>query len=143
MKVNSRNEAWLRVNEIFPTDYAEDGKASYIAGYPVYKSTVPGCRAWISDLWDRLEVNLPGGDSINIWIEEKPRYSEDDISDALRVISNAIYEIDDRVAPTLQVETGINEARSKLYGAYAILARILKEQHPESKLYRQYNLQDA
>ena len=143
MKVQSKDEAWYRVNEMFPTDYEEDSPASRIAGYPIYKSTVKGCAAWISDLGNRLEVNLPNGDSINIWIEEKPEYTEYDIAEALRIIDDAIYEIDDKIVQKLKDEAGISEAREKLYGAYAIIARILKEQHPDSKLYRQYNLQDA
>lgn len=143
MKVNSKEEAWYRLNEIFPTDYAEDVSASNIAGYPIYKSTVKNCSAWISDLGNRLEVNLPDGNTVNIWIEEKPKYTEYDIAEALRVIDDAIYELDDKVCQKLKDETGLTEARNKLYGAYAIIARIIKEQHPESKLYRQYNLQEA
>lgn len=143
IKANSRAEAWKRVDEIFPTDYEKDVCTSNRAGYPIYNSTVKDCFAWISDLGSRIEVNLPDGGTVNIWIEEKPKYTEYDIAEALRVINDAIYELDDKVCQKLKDETGLTEARNKLYGAYAIIARILKEQHPESKLYRMYNLQEA
>ena len=59
------------------------------------------------------------------------------------MISDAIYSIDDNILPKLQKATGIDEARAKLYGAYAEIAKILKNQHPTSKLYDAYNLADA
>lgn len=70
MKVMNREAAWAEVNKIFPTDYEKNGEASNRAGYPVYRSTADGINAWISDMGDRLEVNLPDGKSVNIWIEE-------------------------------------------------------------------------
>lgn len=143
MKVASRNEAWRKADEIFPTDYMKDERASLAAGYDIYWSTAEGVNAWISDLGDRLEVNLATGEIVNIWIEEEPKFSEGQIADALRVINDAIYKIDDNVLPQLQKATGIDEARATLYGAYAKIAKILQAQHPDSKLYRQYNLQDA
>ena len=70
MKVMNREAAWAEVNKIFPTDYEKNGEASNRAGYPVYRSTAGDINAWISDMGDRLEVNLPDGRSVNIWIEE-------------------------------------------------------------------------
>lgn len=69
--VNSVREAWSKANEIFPTDYMHDTDCTRRAGYDIYWSTRPGCCAWISDLGNRLEVNLPNGESVNIWIEEE------------------------------------------------------------------------
>lgn len=143
MKATSREQAWKMADEIFPTDYMKDERASLAAGYGIYWSTAEGVNAWISDLSDRVEINLPNGKSINIWIVEEPQFSEWQIADALRVINEAIYKIDDNILPQLQKATGIDEARAKLYGAYAEIAKILQAQHPDSKLYRQYNLQDA
>lgn len=67
--VASAREAWQEVNKIFPSDYEQDADCSRRAGYPVYWSTRPGCMAWISDLGDRLEVNLDTGDTVNVWID--------------------------------------------------------------------------
>lgn len=143
MKVRSKEEAWNKADVIFPTDYIKDEVRSGRAGYDIYYSTTKSVNAWISDLGNRLEINLENGETINIWIEEEPKFKEYQIEDALLVINNAIYDIDDKVDRKLGDVTGIKEARDKLYGAYKIIAKILKEQHPDSKLYEEYNLQDA
>lgn len=69
MTVTSIKDAWTEVHKIFPTDYEYDTSRSERAGYPIYYSTVASVNAWISDLGNRLEVNLPDGKSVNIWIE--------------------------------------------------------------------------
>ena len=143
MKVRSRKEAWNKADVIFPTDYIKDEARSERAGYDIYYSTAKSVNAWISDLGDRLEVNLETGETITIWIEEDPKFNEYEIADALSTIDNAIYNIDDKVNIKLADVTGIKEARNKLYDAYKVIAKILKEQHPDSKLYKEYNLQDA
>lgn len=142
MKARNRKEAWEMADEIFPTDYIQDSFLSERAGYPIFTSTA-GMQAHISDLGNRLEINLPSCKSINIWIEEEPQFPEYQLADALSVISTAIYKIDDNITLKLQEATGIDEAVAKLYGAYAEIAKILKSQHPDSKLFKQYNLQDA
>ena len=68
----SAEEAWNRVNEIFPTDYAKDEDSSQRAGYPIFRSTADGhFYDYICDLNDRLEVNLSTGETVNIWIEQE------------------------------------------------------------------------
>lgn len=143
MKVNSKEQAWVEADKLFPTDYIKDEKKSDTAGYDIYYSTCDGVNAWISDLEDRLEVNLATGETVNIWIEEEPQFKEYQIAEALRVINDAIYEIDDNVNSKLAEVTGIREARDKLYDAYGAIAKILKSQHPDSELYAEYNLQYA
>lgn len=77
MKVSTINEAWNTANEIFPTDYTKNERTSAAAGYDIYESTVEGCNAWISDLGNRLEINLDNGKTISIWIEaETPAETE-------------------------------------------------------------------
>lgn len=143
MKVKSRKEAWDKADILFPTDYNKDESRSKKAGYDIFYSTAAGVNAWISDLGDRLEVNLASGETVNIWIDAEPNFSESQIADALSVIDNAIYDIDDKVDGKLADKTGITVARDALYGAYKEIAKILKAQHPESPLYVRYNLQDA
>lgn len=143
MKVNSKEQAWIEADKLFPTDYIKDEARSKNAGYDIYYSTCDGVNAWISDLEDRLEVNLATGETVNIWIEEEPQFKEYQIAEALRVIDDVIYEIDDNVNSKLAEVTGIKEARNKLYDAYSEIAKILKSQHPNSKLYAEYNFQDA
>ena len=143
MKATSIKEAWNKVDAIFPTDYAKDERSSANAGYDVYRSTAAGVNAWISDLGDRLEVNLESGATVNVWIEEEATFTEGQLADTLSVINEAIYNIDDHISSKLQKVTGIDEARNQLYGAYAVIADILKAQHPKSRLYKQYNLKEA
>ena len=143
MKVNSKQEAWERADEMFPTDYIKDDVASTAAGYDIYTSTAEGVNAWISDLEDRLEINLETGKTINIGIEEQPWFPEYHFADALQVISEAIYQIDDSILPNFQKVTGISEARAKLYETYAEIAKLLRSQHPNSFLYDKYNLSEA
>ena len=69
--VDSIAAAWKKADEIFPSDYEHDTKRSARAGYPVYFST--GAEyAWISELRERLELNMPNGDTVNIWIDAAP-----------------------------------------------------------------------
>ena len=118
MKVKSKQEAWRKADIIFPTDYMKDDIRSNRAGYDIYHSTAAG-------------------------VNEGPQFPEYQLEDALRVISDAIYEIDDNILPSLQKATGLDEARAKIYGAYSEIAKILKAQHPDSELYDKYNLKYA
>ena len=82
MKVTSKQEAWNKVNEIFPTDYEQDLGSSDRAGYPIYRSTAEGhYYDYICDLGNRLEVNLPDGKSVDIWIQAP---AEADTSDSTK-----------------------------------------------------------
>lgn len=67
---NDKKAAWAIADDLFPSDYVHDSSRSQRAGYDVYMSTFPGMDAWISDLGDRLEVNLPDGQTVNVWIED-------------------------------------------------------------------------
>ena len=69
MTVTSIKDAWTEAGKIFPTDYEYSTERSERVGYPVYYSTAAGVNAWISDLGNRLEVNLPDGKSVDIWIQ--------------------------------------------------------------------------
>ena len=69
MTVTSIRDAWAEVRKIFPTDYEYSTERSERVGYPIYYSKATGVNAWISDLGNRLEVNLPDGKSVNIWIQ--------------------------------------------------------------------------
>ena len=69
MTVTSIRDAWAEVRKIFPTDYEYSTERSERVGYPIYYSKATGVNAWISDLGNRLEVNLPDGKSVSIWIE--------------------------------------------------------------------------
>lgn len=69
MTVTSIRDAWAEVRKIFPTDYEYSTERSERAGHPIYYSKDNGVNAWISDLGNRLEVNLPDRKSVDIWIK--------------------------------------------------------------------------
>lgn len=95
MTVTSIKDAWNEAQRIFPTDYAEDKQRSERAGYPIYHSTADGVNAWISDLGNRLEVNLPDGKSVNIWIApaEKPEETAPVLSEERKEIARRLQRI--------------------------------------------------
>ena len=76
--VNSIEAAWREVDAIFPTDYAEDERATARAGYKVYRSTRrvndTDYYNYICDLGTSLEVNLCAenweGETVLIHIEQ-------------------------------------------------------------------------
>ena len=91
----SAEEAWNRVNEIFPTDYAKDEDSSQRAGYPIFRSTADGhFYDYICDLNDRLEVNLSTGETVNIWIEQEtePEVAPEKM-EALKKMSTRIQKL--------------------------------------------------
>lgn len=142
MTVTSIKEAWRKADIIFPTDYLLDSERTAKAGYNIYWSTLEGCTAWISDLGNRLEVNLPDGKTVNIWIEGC-KFKEYQIADALSAISNTIYEIDDKVNNKLADELGITEARNQMYAAYSKIKTMLDTYYPDSELIAEYNLKEV
>lgn len=82
MTATSTSAAWEAANRIFPSaEYEKDFQASNRAGYPIYRSTDPSVNAWISDLGNRLEVNLPDGTHRNIWIEAPVEAIQKDAED--------------------------------------------------------------
>lgn len=99
IKVTSKQDAWNKVNQIFPTDYEQDVQSSTRAGYPVYRSTAEGhFYDYICDLGDRLEVNLDSShlETANIWIEEPaaeeaPVLSEERVAVAKRLQRAVFY----------------------------------------------------
>ena len=86
IKVTSKQDAWNKVNQIFPTDYEQDMQSSTSAGYPVYRSTAEGhYYDYICDL-----------ETANIWIEEPaaeeaPVLSEERVAVAKRLQRAVFY----------------------------------------------------
>ena len=76
MTVKTIEQAWSKADELMPCDYMHDSIKSANAGYDIYYSTCADKVCWISDLGDRLEVNIPSGESINIWIEAEQTATE-------------------------------------------------------------------
>lgn len=107
--VKNMQQAWNKVNEIFPTDYEKDVKSSEHAGYPVYRSTAEGhYYDYICDLNDRLEVNLSTGESINVWVkpEKVAEESNDESCIMVEVATEKTCEV-----RTFEYSEFINTAR--------------------------------
>lgn len=65
----STAHAWAIADELFPGDYAKDENSSERAGYPIYRATTEGSRAYICDLNSGLEINYDDGSSQRIYID--------------------------------------------------------------------------
>lgn len=102
MTVKTIEQAWSKANELMPCDYMHDSIRSANAGYDIYFSTCADKVCWVSDLGDRLEVNLPSGESINIWVEEDhPTTKPESVSEA---------EVAEYVADANAIKAGKYEA---------------------------------
>ena len=75
MIVQTKKEAWEAAEKIFGTDYYNDEKVSYYAGYPIYVNDTSETNDQIADLDVRLEVRLKCNtvdcETTNIWIAEQ------------------------------------------------------------------------
>lgn len=69
MKVKNIQQAWNKVSELFDGDFLKDYEASKNAGYPIYRSDKEYYN-YICNLEDRLEINMPNGETVNIWVEQ-------------------------------------------------------------------------
>lgn len=99
MTVTSKEAAWEKVNEIFPTDYMKDEQSTERAGYPIYRSTAEGhYYDYICDLGCRLEVNLSSGETVNIWIKETEEVRE------LRATVEALHKKVSKLEAALEKE---------------------------------------
>lgn len=115
MTVKTMAEAWSKADEIFPTDYELDGQRTARAGYPVYYSTLDGCTAYICDLGDRLEVNLPDGSSVNIWVKTEPEQGEAAPMDALTCEGVSVEDLKELAATAaLDIWAKAEEHRKKI-----------------------------
>ena len=87
MTVRTEREAWEKAAEIFPTDYEKNSERSERAGYDIYESTLEGCNSWISDLGNRLEINLENGETVNIWIDcESVENGAEEVAEAHKTV---------------------------------------------------------
>lgn len=112
IEVNSKAEAWQIIDGIFPTDYAKDEKASAFAGYPVYRSTAEDhYYDYICDLNDRFEINLSGGQTVNVWFSNMYMKAK-----ALAHENMVLRQEIDQIQSDLEVEkflNGIYESKIK------------------------------
>lgn len=88
MTVANKEQAFTIANGLVHHDYDYDVQRSKKAGYPIYFTTMPGINEWISDLGNRLEVNLCNGRTFNIWVKD---YTEELRQNMVNVAKEAGY----------------------------------------------------
>ena len=66
--VRDRSQAWDIIHTMCFGGFAYDEVRSKRAGYPIYYTKRDNCCAYVCDLNDRFELNLPNGSSVNIWL---------------------------------------------------------------------------
>jgi hypothetical protein len=89
--VGSREEAWKNAQEIFGCSYDLDPEKSKNAGYNIYTGN-SDATCWISDLGNRIELNMANGSTICIWIEEEEkRYTAAEVR---QIITSAKQELE-------------------------------------------------
>lgn len=93
MTVNTKEQAWLEANKIFPTDYEKDLDASKRTGYDIYRHATINYSNHICDLGCRLEVitGENGENVTNIWIEEEPEKIK--LKDFLKMVKEPVQVV--------------------------------------------------
>lgn len=118
--VTGKEQAWKKLNEIFPADYKKDYTASERAGYDIYRHPTLNHYNRICDLGDRLEV-LTGeyGENVtNIWIEAPKMTVEEKAAQlAYPIITRQVHEMTFAVHGTeYNTDSAENELYKKLQG---------------------------
>ena len=118
IEVHTAAEAWEKARSIFPGEYAYDSDSSERAGYHVFRGEK--FYDYISDLGNRLEVNLANGITTNIWIisEEKTlsvEFTRDELEKILNVLFGHVETIDKKIDFYFQSESFELKNRSAKY----------------------------
>lgn len=73
-----------------------------------------------------------------------PAATEYQIADALEVVNDALYAIEDRIAPAADPNGDLRTiARAALYNYYRTARAMLNKRYPDSELIARYNLREA
>lgn len=94
--VTSTNEAWGLATEVFGVSCSIDQTATDIAGYKIFRGNTDAA-CWISDLGNRLELNMSDGSTINIWIDQK-KYTAEEVRNMISDTRNELAAIENLTA---------------------------------------------
>lgn len=124
----------------------EDRGLSKDAGHPVLKGPMPDDTRSVDDLGDRFVV-YRDGESLSITVDPlRDLYSIGQIEDALDLLNDILYELDDKMPNVIAKNTHIGEARDLLYGAWTEIREILKNKFPGAaaeELIKKFHLNEA
>ena len=95
------------------------------------------------DFCDAFRIWIPLHESMNKGSALKEDYEIKEwmIDDALEVIDDAIYKIEDNIGTEVQELLGISNARKQLYGAFHKAYKFLSKNFPDSELIKKYDLE--
>lgn len=63
----NKDEAWRKIKEISPCEFAFDLERTKLTGVSTYFSTSEDVLAWVDDFGILLVVNLPKFVTVNVW----------------------------------------------------------------------------
>jgi hypothetical protein len=120
----------------------ENEEKSSDAGHPVFLYGGESRRA--DDFGDRIVVSRDG-ESLTIVIDPLRDLRYDQVTDALDLLNDILYDIDDKMPSVIEDNTHIGEARRLLYGAWAEIREILIKRFPDraDALIKKFHLDEA
>ncbi len=118
----STAHAWAIADELFPGDYAKDEQSSERAGYPIYRATNEGSRAYICDLNTGLEINYDDGSSQWISIDSEALRAEHQQAEQAEALAREIEKREAAEVAAHVAAIGKNTAEKELEDAQEALA---------------------
>ena len=116
----STAHAWAIVDELFPGDYARDDNSSERAGYPIFRATSEGSRAYICDLNSSLEINYDDGSTQRINIRPEVLEAEHQQARELDNLTDRIAWYQDELTKEAEQRKAAEEAARKADEARAL-----------------------
>lgn len=141
----STAHAWAIVDELFPGDYTRDDNSSERAGYPIYRATTEGSRAYICDLNSGLEINYDDGSSQRIYIDRDALKAEHQQAEQAEALAREIEKRKAAEEAARKADEARALAQGELEDAREALADMEAEQEDMTKrtLEAEQRAQDA
>ena len=112
----STDHAWAIVDELFPGDYTRDDNSSERAGYPIFRATSEGSRAYICDLNSSLEINYDDGSTQRINIRPEVLEAEHQQARELKNLADKISWYQGELNKETEQRKKAEEARALAQG---------------------------
>lgn len=129
----STAHAWAIADELFPGDYAKDEQSSERAGYPIYRATNEGSRAYICDLNSGLEINYDDGSSQRIYIDRDALKAEHQQAEQAEALTREIEQRKAAEEAARKADEARALAQGELEDAREALADMEAEQEDMTK----------
>ena len=123
----STAHAWAIVDELFPGDYTRDDNSSERAGYPIFRATSEGSRAYICDLNSSLEINYDDGSTQRINIRPEVLEAEHQQARELDNLTDRIAWYQDELTKETEQRKAAEDAARKADEARALVQGELED----------------